>query len=550
MQLLTAIKNSILQTIQHEFSIPKEILENVDIAINVDKAPEFGDLNCNVAMVITKHLKQQPRVIAESIKTSLLKKEIFSQNVSSIEIAGAGFINIFLKKEAWITISKELFINKKNNFVLDKTEPVKKYLIEFVSANPTGPLHLGHGRGGIIGDVLANVLTFLGHKADKEFYINDAGTQIAMIGESLKIRCLQQLGKEAELPENGYAGDYVIELAKECIAHYGEKVEKQDAFFFQEFAKERLLAQIKQTLDEYGIKFDRWYSEKQLHTSGAIEKVITLLQDKKLVYEKDEALWFSSTQFGDDKDRVIKKSDGNYTYIAADIAYHKEKFERGYQKLINVLGQDHHGYVMRLKATMQALGYNDNDLDVILYQLVTLKRSGEQIRMSKRTGTFEELQDVIEQVGRDVARFFYLNRKADAHLEFDLDVALKKTEENPVYYIQYAYVRINSLFAKAEEILKGKIDIDEISDAEIIIIKKICSLHSLLRSISKNYQTHLLSYYTLELAQVFHNYYAKYKIIDSENLKTTKNRLFIVTLLQQTISTCLDLLGISKPERM
>jgi arginyl-tRNA synthetase len=523
-----------------------------ELSLNLDKPKNFGDLNCNAAMILAKEQKRPPREIAEELKTKF-EKELKGE-IEKIEIAGAGFINITLSKKTWHKILNELLSLKKDFYSLTKTEPKHKFLIECVSANPTGPLHLGHGRNGIIGDVLAKVCNFLGHKADKEYYINNAGNQMVILGQSLRARCQQQLGQAAKLPENGYQGEYLVEVAAECVKQYGGKVLEQEDSFFETYAEEHLLEQIKETLDDYRITFDRWFSEKILHKDGEIEKVLKILHDKDLLYEKDDALWFCSTKFGDDKDRVIKKNDGLYTYIAADIAYHKDKFDRGYDILIDILGQDHHSYVTRLKATMQALGYTNKKLDAILYQLVTIKQSGEQIRMSKRAGTFETLHDIIEKVGTDVARFFYLNRKADSHLEFDLDVALKRTEENPVYYIQYAYVRTNSIFEKASEHeqLKNWSEIKEVhlGNDDIDVIKKACALRSLLRTIASNYQTHLLSYYTLELARLFHTYYAKNKVIDLENIELSKSRLLIVSLVQQTINICLDLLGISKPKSM
>jgi len=565
--LLKSIKKSILGLIKQEYQLSDKQITSIQITLNVDKSKDFGDLNCNAAMVLAKQLDQPSQTIAQQIKKIIDYEKELVHHIRLVESVGPGFINIHFHTHTWHTIAKELFFHPKASHKPEPTEPRKNYLIEFVSANPTGPLHLGHGRNGIIGDVLANILKFLGHKADREFYINDSGSQIEKLGRSFKIRCQQEFGYNIPFPDDGYAGEYLVELARQCIEHFGKNVLKKEDTFFQDYAKDQLLEQIKQTLDTYGITFDRWFSERQLHKSDAINKVIELLQEKNLVYEKDGATWFNSTSFGDDKDRVIRKYDGTLTYIAADIAYHKDKFDRGYDILIDVLGQDHHGYVTRLKATMQALGYKKNRLDVILYQLVSIKASGKLIRMSKRAGTFEKLSDIIEEIGTDVARFFYLNRKADAHLDFDLDIALKKTEENPVYYIQYAYVRTNSLFSKAAQekqlltfantLQTKSIDEKIITDAtttietdEVELIKKIHSLGPLLNTIASNYQTHLLSYYTLELARIFHKYYAENKIIDIENIQTSKSRLLLTKLIQQTLGLCLDLLGVSKPEKM
>lgn len=574
MNLLSIFKNGVTQTIKDTFSVSDDQLCNVALTLNQGKDAAFGDLSCNAAMVLAKTLGRNPRELAAQLEQSLMARSKdenipeFFGTIEKIEIAGPGFLNLTLNKNFWTILSLEFFEQKDMFFQLDVEDASKaKYLIEFVSANPTGPLHLGHGRGAIIGDTLTRVLNFLGHEADKEFYINDAGNQMQILGQSLKVRCLQELGQEATLPEEGYAGQYMIELAKQCLEQFGRDVIKNDVSFFTDYAKEKMLERQQKTLGDYGVTFDRWYSEKTLHTSGEVAKTIALLKEKDLVYEQDGALWFRSTNFGDDKDRVVKKSDGSWTYIAADIAYHKEKFERGYDKLVNILGQDHHGYVKRLKATMEAMGFAPDRLDVILYQLVTIKENDVVVRMSKRAGKFTELSDVIDEVGADVARFFYLNRKAEAHLEFDLATALKKTDENPVFYIQYAYVRINSLLEKAQQneqfydylnvLLTGGWDdqklvevAESMSEHELALLKKIVLLQDILHSIQSTYQTHLLSYYTHELAQAWHNYYTNNKIIDLENIGQSKVRLFAAVITKDALEICLDLLGLTKPEKM
>src|SRR5581483_8160338 len=416
--------------------------------------------------------------------------------------------------------------------------------LEFVSANPTGPLHFGHGRGAIIGDVLANVLRFMGHTVTKEFYINDAGNQIQKLGESFKIRCQQAAGIQAELPEDGYHGEYLLELAQDCFAELGHTVfEKPDSFFAQ-YAKDALLQQIRDTLSDYGIHYDVWFSEKILHHNGSIEKALAVLQQKKLLYEADGALWFATTTFGDDKDRVVRKATGEYTYIAADIAYFANKIERGANNLMFVLGYDHHSYAARLNAVKQALGFTECPLEVILYQLVKITEDGQLMRMSKRAGVMITLQDIINTVGVDVARFFYLNRKADAQLEFDIELALKKTEENPVYYVQYAYVRTGSIIAKADQDERLRditaADAQFIGKQEALLLKKIIFLEQLLHDISLNQQTHLLTYYVLELAQLFHRYYSHVRVIDLEDINKTRGRLLIVTLTRNTIAFVLE----------
>lgn len=525
----------------------------IDITLNVDGAKQqFGDITTNAAMILAKQLGLNPRQAAERITQK------FSHPViKKIEIAGPGFINMHLTLNAITSLAQEMF-TQKNAFFYAAQLAHKKYNIEFVSANPTGPLHLGHGRGGIIGDVLGNVLRLIGHTATKEFYINDAGSQIQKLGNSFKIRCLQQAGMPAELPEDGYHGEYLIELAKQCISSHTISILHSDDAFFAQYAKENLLEALKATLKNYGIEFDVWFSELQLHqkhgNESAIDHALKILDQRGYLFSTDNALWFKSTEFGDDKDRVVKKNTGEMTYVAADIAYLENKIDRGFDKLIIILGQDHHSYLTRLKAVMQGLGRNHDQLDIILYQLVTLKESGQMVRMSKRAGRMVTLEDIIETVGKDVARFFYLNKKADAHLEFDIDLALKQTDENPVYYIQYAYVRISSILEKAlahPELLDiSEVDSAFITDAEKLLIKKLIHLKYLLQTIARNYQTHALTYYAIELAQLFHSYYNMHKVIDPEHINQSRGRLFSIMLVKQTLKTCFDVLGISAPERM
>jgi arginyl-tRNA synthetase len=522
-----------------------ELGSSITFALNTDEAKKaFGDISSNASLVIAKAAKQNPQAVAQDIIAHFQHP-----HVAKIEAAGPGFLNVFLTPETFIIIAQDLFTQKKNFFSSPEHKPTA-YSLEFVSANPTGPLHLGHGRGGIIGDVLGNILNLLHNNVTKEFYINDAGSQIQKLGNSFKIRCLQQLGQDVTLPEEGYQGQYLVELAQQCIQEHPDVATKDDSFF-DAYAQDHLLAAIKKTLETYGIVYDVWFSEKTLHDSGAVQEAVNVLTKNGYTYESEGALWFASQKFGDDKDRVLRKNDGSWTYVAADVAYLQNKLARGAQKLVMVLGQDHHSYVVRLKGIMAALGHNPDQLTVILYQLVTLKQSGELVRMSKRAGTMVTLDDIIEIVGTDVARFFYLNRKADAHLDFDLDLALKKTDENPVYYIQYAYVRTKSILAKAD--LQSPLTAEDalgLSAEEHLMLKKIIALKELLAGIAQNYQTHLLSYYTIELAKLFHSYYAHHKVIDPSNPATTRARLFLVKLLQETFETTFSLLGINTPEKM
>lgn len=552
MNSLTHITNALKSHIQKLY--PDTNLD-YSLTLNVDhQRQQFGDLSCNAAMLYAKELKSNPRAIAQAII-----QDFQHEYVKNIEIAGAGFINIFLKPDFFITTLQELNAQKDSFFSLqarlaENTARKQNFNIEFVSANPTGPLHIGHGRGGIIGDVLGTILRFLGHDVTKEFYINDAGAQIEKLGNSFKIRCQQLLGKAAELPEDGYHGEYLTELAQEAFASFGEDLASKPDSFFSQYAQDYLLQKIKENLAAYGIIYDTWFSEKTLHASGAIQKSLEILQKNGFLYEKEGALWLQSTAFGDDKDRVVKRANGELTYVAADIAYLENKLERGADKIIMVLGQDHHSYVMRLKAVLQALHKDPAMLDVILYQLVTIKEGGQAMRLSKRAGRIVSLEDIIEAVGKDVARFFYLHRKADAHLEFDITLALTRTDENPVYYIQYAYVRTLSILEKAATNTElaniTSADSATLTEKEHLLLKKIVSLKLLLEDISHHYQTHLLTYYLYDLAQLFHNYYGNTKVIDATNIPVTRARLLVIMQLRDTFNLCLRLLGVSTPDKM
>ncbi len=524
--------------------------DHARLAINVDESKQaFGNLSTNVALALSKSLKRNPHQIATEIIST------FQQPlVERVVIAGPGFINFFLTQEAFKRLAHELFEQKSDFFKPDHLEKKYNVSLEFVSANPTGPLHFGHGRGGIIGDVLGNILRFVGHDVTKEFYINDAGNQIQKLGESFKIRCLQAAGMDVTIPEDGYQGEYLIDMAQDCFAQLGQKIfEKPDAFF-ADYAKENLLEALKQTLQSYGIEYDVWFSEKTLHQGTIIADALNILQQHGLLYEQDGALWFKTTHYGDDKDRVVKKSTGEYTYIAADVAYLKNKADRGFNNFIYILGHDHHSYVMRLNAVKEGLGFSDKPLSVILYQLVKIVEDGALVRMSKRAGAIISLQDIINTVGKDVARFFYLNRKADAQLEFDLGLALKKTEENPVYYVQYAYVRTGSILTKAAQATDlHNINADDaqyIGPEEAFLLKKIIFLEQLLADIATNHQTHLLAYYVVELAQLFHRYYSHVRVIDVENMQKSRGRLLMIVLVRNTIALVLDTLGVSHPEKM
>ena len=522
-------------------------LVSYHLLLNTDSnKKDFGDLNSNVAMQLAKVLKKNPNSVAQEIVLNFKHEAL-----EKIEIAGPGFLNFFLKeisfKDLAITVLKE------QESAFKTAHKSQKISLEFVSANPTGPLHIGHGRGAIIGDVLANIWMFLGHQVTKEYYINDAGAQIGKLGRSLKVRIEQQQGLDSVLQEDAYHGEYLIDLAIE----YLEKYNNLDDNLITNFAKEKLLELICQTLSEYGIDFDVWFSEQSLHSSGVIQKSIQKLTNKNHTFEHEGSLWFRSTTFGDDKDRVIVKQNGELTYVAADIAYMQNKIDRGADRLVMILGHDHHSYVTRLKALQQAMGLEKYQFDIILYQLVKIQKGGERVRMSKRSGNSIMLQDVIATIGKDAARFFYLNRKADADLDLDLDLALQKSETNPVFYVQYACVRIKSVLERAEQ-FSFFLDINQIDianlDVSIInekeLIKKMYQLQELLEQIAENFQTHLLAYYTIELAHCLHSYYSKNRIINPADIIGTRMRIGVLKTCKIAFETAFKLLGISCPDKM
>jgi arginyl-tRNA synthetase len=510
----------------------------------------FGDLSSNVALIIAKQLKCNPLEIAEKIKLALLNIHY----IDKIEIIKPGFINIFFKNEYYGIYLEKLLKNKTYYLKNKTTDDI--YNIEFVSANPTGPLHIGHGRGAIIGDIIAKVLTLKSYNAKKEYYINDAGNQINKLGLSVFLRYKEECSRKEELfGEDLYQGEYIKDLAKDIFATYGATKIDDDLVWFAEYAKHELLKNIKHTLEEYHINFDTWFSEKELHNDGSIERAIRILSDKGYTYTtEDTTLWFKATLFGDEKDRVLKKNDGSWTYTAADVAYLMNKIHRGFNKIIMVLGQDHHSFKIRMHAIAEAIGFKKENLIILLYQLVTLKNSNKIIRMSKRKGNSIELEDIIDNVGSDVARFFYLHRKQDAHLEFDVTEALQQDKTNPVFYIQYALVRINSILKKyAQQRPTDDKPIDFItypySLEERLILKKINLFNGILDEIITNYSTHQLAFYTLELSALFHSFYMKNTII-SQNYHDTEIRIAIAQATGEVLSLCAHTLGISIPEHM
>ena len=524
--------------------------------IEVEAPPNdtFGDLATPVAMSLSKILKKPPRKIAEDLVNSIRDKSVFEK----IDIAGPGFIN-FTFSRGYVYSEIRKLLTYRSGFLRTDTGKGRKVQIEFISANPTGPLHLGHGRGGATGEALANLLVAAGYRVEREYYINDAGKQVKLLGLSVFARYQQLFGVEYPFPEDGYRGGYVEDIANEIIREHGKKY-LQTSFndvsdFFVDFSYKRILAGIRKDLKDFGIIFDTWQSERELYEKGYVQEAIENLRTKGFVYDKDGATWFKATAFGDDKDRVIIKQDGEYTYFASDIAYHRKKIEKKYDELIDIWGADHHGYIPRINAVIEALGYPEGRLKVLLVQMVTLLRGGKPVQMSKRAGEFVTLREVIEEVGADITKFIFLTRRPDSHLEFDLETAKAQSSENPVFYVQYAYARINSIFVRSGE--KG-IDAEKLSDAdmhllsaaeELRLIKKLLMYPMVFEGAVIAREPHRITFYLQELAGMFHAYYNKYRVI-GDDVALTRARLALCEAIRIVLREGLGILGISAPEKM
>jgi arginyl-tRNA synthetase len=520
------------------------------------KQREFGDLATNVAMLWAQRAKKPPRVIAEMILKNI---EDPHGLLARKEIAGPGFLNFTFSSQFYYQRLREFAEEKEGNLDIGRGRKVQ---VEFASVNPTGPLHVGHGRVAVIGDVLARLHEAVGFDVEREYYVNDAGKQMENLGRSLYARYQELLGMPYEFPVDGYPGDYVKELAEAVNGENGSKFAavSQDAAieFFTRYGGDALLQTIKNQLGEFGIHFDSFFSEKALRERNEVVETIELLRSRGLIYAQDGAEWFRSTEFGDDKDRTVIKSDGELTYFASDIAYHRNKFERKFNKLINVWGADHHGYVPRLKAAMQGLGYDPSILQVVLVQMVQLTRGGEPVRMGKRTGEFVSLEEVLQEVGRDAARFFFLMRKSDSHLDFDLELAKRQSSDNPVFYVQYAHARVCSIFEQARKtgILAGMVRSDPPVTLELLklgeeleLIRQMVQFNDVLEDSVRELEPHRMVFYLLELAGEFHRYYNRFRVI-SDDLGLSHARLFLVQNVQKTIRRGLEILGVEAPMKM
>lgn len=524
-----------------------------EIILEVPPQKEFGDYATNFAMQTARAAKANPRIIASAI-VERLKAPWLDRAV----IAGPGFINFYLKSD-WLYEMLQKILDAGKQYGNTTAGKGQRVQIEFVSANPTGPLHVGHGRGAAVGSALANLLKAAGYQVESEYYINDAGNQIDNLAASVNARYLELLGQPVTFPEDGYHGQDIVDTAQRLIAKDGRKYLELGAAerleLFKEIALSEKLEALKEDLSAFNVHFDVWYSERTLHQSGAIAETCKVLQENGNIYEKDGALWLKSTAYGDDKDRVVIRDNGIPTYLAADIAYHRDKFRRGFDKLINIWGADHHGYICRVKAAAAALGYEAENLEVLILQMVSLFRNGELVKMSKRTGQSVTLSELMEEVGRDAARFFFIMRSIDSQLDFDLDLAKSRSNENPVYYIQYAHARIASIFRQVTEAgvnYDSKIPLNLsllIEEAEVDLIKKLGEYPEEISSAANERAPHRLARYTHELASLFHTFYNQCRIIGVDK-DLQLSRLALVNAVRNCIGHSLNILGIEAPDKM
>ncbi len=528
------------------------------VEIEIPKNEKMGDFAITVAMRLTGLLKRPPKEIAEEIVGKINEQQ--PGFFEKIEIAGPGFINLTLKKEYFYDNLAHLLEEGHSSLTTDIGKG-RKVQVEFVSANPTGPLHIGHGRGAAVGNALCNVLKAAGFDVQKEFYINDAGLQVRLLGQSVFVRYQQLLGNDLPFPEEGYKGDYVESIAedirKSSSDTYLNSTFKECGEFFTEYSYKMMLTNLAEDLKDFGVVFDNWQSEKDLHKKGRVREALDTLRSKGLIYDKDGAVWFGASNFKDDKDRVVKKQNGEFTYFASDICYHKDKLDRGFETIIDIWGADHHGYIPRIKSVLAAFDLPEEKFRVILIQMVSLLRHGAPVQMSKRAGSFITLREVIDEVGADITKFIFLTRRADSHLDFDLDVAKEQSSENPVFYVQYAFARISSLFREANErgiksqgLLHNAADLSMLRESEeIVLIKKLLQYPMVFEGAALALEPHRITYYLQEMAGVFHAYYYKHRIISDEP-DMTLARLSLCLGVKIVLEEGLKILGVSAPEKM
>jgi len=545
----------LVNTIRQKVSevISKVYDSEIEFEIEIPPKKEFGDLSTNAAMKLAKTLKKNPREIAQEIVKSLDEDPSFDR----IEIMGPGFINFFLSNELLRGVVKTV-LERKDEYGRENTGNGVKIQFEYGSANPTGPFTVGHGRQIIIGDVLSEVFKELGYDVTREMYINDAGKQIKLLAQSLWARYNQLLGVEKEIPEGGYRGEYLVDIARDLVSEIGDKYKdlwnEEVEELFKQTALNRILSSMKDTLEKIGSSFDVYFSEKSLIEDGTVEEVLKLLKDRDVVYEKDGAVWLKVSAFIDEEDKVLVRSDGTYTYFMTDIAYHYKKYKRGFRKVYDIWGSDHHGHIPRMKAAMKALDIPDDFFNVILHQFVTLKRDDEIVRMSTRAGEFVTLDELLDEVGRDAVRYFFAMVDPNTHMVFDIDLAKAKSMDNPVYYVQYAHARIYNLFSNAEK--KG-VKFEEGKHLELlgneeerVLMRNLGMFNTVLKEVAQMFAPNRLTNYLQSLAESFHAFYTKHVIVDPENPELSNARLNLALATGIVLRKGLKLIGVSAPERM
>ena len=530
-----------------EEQIPAVILET-------PKEKSHGDYSTNMAMQLARVAKKAPRAIAEEIIANFDQSKA---SIEKIEIAGPGFINFYMNN-AYVTELIPTILAAGEKYGESTFGNNQKIQVEFVSANPTGNLHLGHARGAAVGDSLCNILEKAGYDVSREYYINDAGNQINNLALSVEARYFQALGLDKEMPEDGYHGQDIIEIGKKLAEEYGKRFVEESADdrfkFFREYGLKYEMNKLKEDLEQFRVPFDVWFSETSLYEDGKIDDALKVLRDNGHIYEQDGATWFRSTELGDDKDRVLIKQDGSYTYLLPDIAYHRDKLQRGFEQLINIWGADHHGYIPRMKAAIEALGYKKEQLEVEIIQLVHLYQNGEKMKMSKRTGKAVTMRDLVEEVGLDATRYFFAMRSADTHMDFDLDLAVSQSNENPVYYAQYAHARICSILRAGQELgidVNNGYDVTQITtEKEFDVLKKLGDFPQAIAEAADKRLPHRITNYIFDLASTFHSFYNAEKVLDQSQMERTKARLALIQSVGITLRNALALIGVSAPEKM
>ncbi len=530
------------------------------VLIDVPADKQHGEFSCNTALQLSRLLKKSPLSIAQQILTALqelLKASPLNQQIAKIEIKAPGFINFYLSAEGFYDVLYDVF-RQKENYGCSHFGAHEKFCLEFVSANPTGPLTVAHGRQAAVGDTLANILQAVGFDVTREYWVNDSGNQINILGTSIKVRARQILAQDVPFPEDGYQGEYIRVMAQEFMNQHHIKnladLDQQPDAEFRKFGVDYLMDMIKKDLKDFGVHFDRWEPSSKSEDPKAIKELFDDFKNKGFIYDSEGALWFKSTLWGDDKDRVVRKSDGQNTYFAPDIVYHKDKFDRGFKRIVNILGPDHHGYIPRIKAAAAALGHSKDDVDILIVQLATIYRDGKEVSMSTRRGEFITLREVMDEVGRDAARFFFLMRQASAHLEFDLELAKKQSPENPVYYIQYAHARIHSIIRKADDELHWLPQSQGLKylqqPEEMDLMRKIGLYPDILIGCAKTLEPFGLVSYLQIVAAAFHKFYDSCRVLDENNKELSVERLALIEAARVVLGNSLRLLGVSAPEKM